>query len=74
MVQGACCSVLSSGKLKNSKQDQQELTRLSDTVLDGIYYFGGKTESGELTTKLKYLKPHCMDGKVMSADWVKLKQ
>lgn len=25
-------------------------------------------------TKLKYLKPHCIEGKVMSAEWQKIKQ
>jgi hypothetical protein len=43
-------------------------------VLDGIYYFGGKNSKGELLTKLKYLKPHCIEGKVMSAEWQKIKQ
>lgn len=46
-----------------------EVTRLSDAVLDGIYFFGGKNSKGELLTKLKYLKPHCIDGKVMSVEW-----
>lgn len=51
-----------------------EMTRLSDAVLDGIYFFGGKNQKGELQTKLKYLKPHCIDGKVMSVEWQKIKQ
>lgn len=50
-----------------------EVTRLSDAVLDGIYFFGGKTSKGELMTKLKYLKPNCIDGKVMSVEWQKIK-
>ena len=50
------------------------MTRLSDAVLDGIYFFGGKNQKNELQTKLKYLKPHCIDGKVMSVEWQKIKQ
>jgi len=46
-----------------------EVTRLSDAVLDGIYYFGGKNSKGDLLTRLKYVKPHCIDGKVMSAEF-----
>lgn len=43
-------------------------------MLDGIYYFGGKNSKGDLLTRLKYVKPHCIDGKVMSAEWQKIKQ
>lgn len=51
-----------------------ELQRLSDTIQDGIYFFGGKNEKGQMITKLRYLKPHCLDNKVNSVDWVKIKQ
>jgi len=50
------------------------LIRLSDQVLDGLYFFGGMTGKGELPTRLKYLKPHCIEGKVMSVEWAKIKQ
>lgn len=62
-VQGACCSVYMQKKSNN------ELTRLSDTVLDGVYYFGGRNAKGELQNKLKYLKPNMLDGKIISAEW-----
>lgn len=71
-VQGACCSVMLSRRQSN--QPGSEVTRLSDAVLDGVYFFGGKNQKGELQTKLKYLKPHCIDGKVMSVEWQKIKQ
>jgi len=58
---GACASVAS--------VKSKSLTRLSDTVLDGIYYFGGKNAKGELPTKLKYLKPACQQGKLVGAEW-----
>lgn len=59
---------------KQSTMPGSEMTRLSDAVLDGIYFFGGKNQKGELQTKLKYLKPHSIDGKVMSVEWQKIKQ
>lgn len=53
---------------------EQQLTRMSDMVMEGIYYFGGKNQKGELVSKLKYLKPTVVDGKVVSAEWTKIKQ
>lgn len=47
---------------------------MSDTVLDGIYYFGGKNSKGELQNKIRYLKPTISDGKVITVEWQKLKQ
>ena len=59
---GACCSVM-------SVKTKQTLTRLSDTILDGVYFFGGKNAKGELPNKLKFLKPFCAQGKVQSVEW-----
>lgn len=56
------------------KKVESEVTRLSDTILDGMYYFGGKNGKGELQAKLRYLKLHCIEGKVTQAEWQKLKQ
>jgi len=50
------------------------LTRMSDTILDGIYYFGGKNNKGELLTKLRFLKPTMSDEKVTGVEWIKIKQ
>ena len=72
-MQASCCAVVAPFKKQTSNQGGSEVLRLSDTVMDGIYFFGGRNSAGELQTKLRYLKPHCMDNKVMSADWVKLK-
>mmetsp|Transcript_42735 Transcript_42735/g.65635 ORF Transcript_42735/g.65635 Transcript_42735/m.65635 type:complete len:236 (+) Transcript_42735:1805-2512(+) len=71
-VQGACCSVVL--QRKQPVLVGSELTRLSDTVQDGIYYFGGKNAKGEILSKLKYLKPIVADHKVVAAEWVKMKQ
>ena len=46
---------------------------MSDTILDGIYYFGGKNSKGDLLTRLKYLKPTMSDEKVTGVEWVKVK-
>lgn len=51
-----------------------QLTRMSDAILEGIYFFGGKTANGELCNKLRYLKPQVQDGKVVNAEWHKIKQ
>ena len=40
---------------------------------DGIYVFGGVNSKGEMSNELRYLKPHVSEGRVMSAEWVKLK-
>ena len=36
--------------------------------------FGGKNAAGELQGKLRYLKPTLVDGKVVSVDFVKIRQ
>ena len=36
--------------------------------------FGGKNSKGELQNKLRYLKPVLSEGKVISIDFVKIKQ
>ena len=51
------------------KKVESEVTRLSDTILDGLYYFGGKNGKGELQGKLRYLKLHCIEGKVTQVEW-----
>lgn len=53
---------------------EQQLTRMSDAILDGVYYFGGKNVKGEMSNKLKYLKTTLIDGKIASAEWTKIKQ
>ena len=70
-VQGACCSV---NLYHKKRQSGSEVTRLSDTVFEGIYFFGGKTAKGDLLSKLRYLKPTCNEGKVVQVEWQKLKE
>ena len=36
--------------------------------------FGGRNAKGELQNKLRYLKPILSEGKVISVDFVKIKQ
>jgi len=40
-----------------SFEDAHALGRISDTIFDGIYYFGGKNQQGEIQNKLRFLKP-----------------
>jgi len=42
---------------------------MSDAILEGIYYFGGKNQAGIMSDKLKYLKLTSQDGKVVAAEW-----
>eukprot|EP00356_Strombidium_inclinatum_P015495 CAMPEP_0170490632 /NCGR_PEP_ID=MMETSP0208-20121228/8772_1 /TAXON_ID=197538 /ORGANISM="Strombidium inclinatum, Strain S3" /LENGTH=119 /DNA_ID=CAMNT_0010766073 /DNA_START=1639 /DNA_END=1998 /DNA_ORIENTATION=- len=67
-----CCSVQT--YKKQSLPMGSQLTRLTDTIMDGIYFFGGVNIKGELSGKLKYLKPTCSESKVMSIEFQKLKQ
>ena len=53
---------------------EQQLTRMSDAILDGIYYFGGKNAKGELQNTLRYFRANMQDGKVMGGEWQKIKQ
>jgi hypothetical protein len=45
----------------------------SEAILDGVYFFGGKNEKGELLNDLKLYKPNMVDGKVIHGDFVKIK-
>ena len=36
--------------------------------------FGGKNSAGELQGKLRYLKPTVVEGKIVSVDFVKIRQ
>lgn len=47
---------------------------MSDAVLDGIYMFGGRNAKGEMSNKLRYLKPTLSDNKVIHVEWLKIKQ
>jgi hypothetical protein len=73
--QGKCTAVMLP---KNRNQQtgtlENQMTRMSDTILDGVYYFGGKNAKGELMNKLRYLKPSMSDEKVTGVEWVKIKQ
>ena len=70
-MQSACCTVLVNRK--PGQQPTGEITRMSDAVFDGIYFFGGKNNKGEMLNKLKYLKPLMSEDKVLSVDWQKIK-
>lgn len=45
-----------------------------DSIIDGIYFFGGKNQDGEISDKLRFLKPQIADNKVISVEWQKIKQ
>lgn len=45
----------------------------SDSIQDGIYFFGGKNQKGELQNKLRYFKPVIIDNKVVHGEFVSLK-
>mgnify|MGYP003952101265 CR=1 FL=1 len=45
----------------------------SDAILDGVYFFGGKTEDGALQNKLRLYKPNTIDNKVIHGEFVNLK-
>lgn len=64
LAQAKACSVITS-----KRTDQNELTRKSDAVLNGIYMFGGKNAKGELPNKMRYMKPTLSDNKVISVEW-----
>lgn len=63
-MQVACCQVQQMVR-KQSTLGGSEITRMGDAILEGIYYFGGVNQKGELQNKLKYLKPICSESKVM---------
>mgnify|MGYP006098778135 len=44
-MQQAACSVQQTKKKNDLGQD---VSRMSDAILDGIYFFGGKNGAGEL--------------------------
>ena len=45
----------------------------SDSIQDGIYFFGGKNAKGELQNRLRYFKPIVIDSKVVHGEFVNLK-
>lgn len=55
------------------RNDATPQSRISDTVMDGIYFFGGRDGKGELINKLRFLKPTTIDNKVVAIDWNKIK-
>jgi hypothetical protein len=55
--------------MKKKNDMGQDISRMSDAILEGIYYFGGRNNAGELLNKLKYLKLTMSEGKVMSVEW-----
>lgn len=46
-----------------------EQLRKSDTIPEGIYYFGGKNSKGELVNKLRFFKPVVLESKVLHGDF-----
>jgi len=43
--------------------------RKSDTITEGIYYFGGKNQKGEVLNKLRLFKPVIVENKVLHGDF-----
>ena len=71
-MQSSCCTVqlIKKGHAAGKEGD---VARMSDAILDGIYFFGGKNAKGELLNKLRYLKPITSESKVMTVEWQKIK-
>mmetsp|Transcript_24891 Transcript_24891/g.33333 ORF Transcript_24891/g.33333 Transcript_24891/m.33333 type:complete len:137 (+) Transcript_24891:340-750(+) len=69
-IQGACCSVYSN---KSRMMNEPVLTGKSDSVQEGIYFFGGKNQKGELQNKLRYFKPVIIDGKVVHGEFTSIR-
>ena len=62
---------------RNSVQDsngnETALTRKSDQIQEGIYFFGGKNQKGELQNKLRYFKPAVIGGKIVHGEFQQIK-
>lgn len=67
-VQGVKKASANGGGMDNA------ITRMSDAILDGIYYFGGKNAKGEHLSYIRYLKTTISEGKVTMCEWQKIKQ
>jgi len=63
-IQGACCPVINTGKIALHK---------SDSVQEGVYFFGGKNEKGALTNRLRLFKPNTIDAKVVHGEFTSIK-
>jgi len=63
-IQGACCNVSNTGKVAERK---------SDSVQEGIYFFGGKNEKGQLNNRLRLFKPNTIDAKVVHGEFTPIK-
>ena len=63
-IQGACCNVSNIGKVAYAK---------SDSVQEGVYFFGGKNEQGKLTNRLRLFKPNTIDMKVVHGEFTSIK-
>jgi len=70
VLQGGACAVIPP---KNASSKDQIRTRKSDTIQDGIYYFGGKSADGKLSNKMKYFKPVTVDRKVIQGEFLAMK-
>lgn len=49
-------------------------TRKSDLIQEGIYFFGGKNQKGNLINKLRYMKPEVVEKRVIHSEFLPLKQ
>ena len=45
----------------------------SDAIKEGIYFFGGKNQKGELQNKLRYFKPVLNGGKIVGGNFYTIK-
>lgn len=74
--QAKCASVIGTkAKAMTQGQKDQQVTRMSDAIMDGVYYFGGKNAKGELlSTRLRFLKCTLSEDKVTAVEWMKIKQ
>ena len=41
--------------------------------MEGVYFFGGKNEKGELSSRLRYFRPVTVDNKVIHGDFTPIK-
>jgi len=75
-TQGACCSVILSANKRaqlNGEGSKKVSFHPTEPPIEGIFYFGGKSQKGECLNKLRYFKPVMIDNRIVHGDFQPIK-
>jgi hypothetical protein len=72
-TQAGCCAVSLTPAKRAELTQRGGANEAREPPLEGVFYFGGKSSTGECLNKLRFFKPVLVDNKIAHGDFTPIK-